>query len=248
MAQEKITYSIAAEPRELMAKRTKQLRRQGIIPGVVYGNKIENKSVQVERKAFEHAYMRAGSTTLVDLTIGDGGKATKVFIHDVRRDPINYQLTHIDFLAVNLLEAMTMSVALVLVGDSPAVHNKEGLLLHQMEHINVKALPGDIPSLIEVDISGLAEVDQAIHVSDLELPDNVTLLSNPDDIVARINAMPIVVEEEVEETEGEEAATEGGEFDSNRAMKAKARQACAIPFGKEVAHKATSFLFALYNM
>jgi large subunit ribosomal protein L25 len=211
MASEKVVYSIAAEPRELMAKRTKQLRRQGMIPGVVYGNKVTNANVQVHRKEFEHAYLRAGSTTLVDLTVGDGGKATKVFIHDVRRDPINYQLTHIDFLAVNLLEPMTMNVALVLVGESPIVHSKEGLLLHQMEHLTLRALPSDIPSLVEVDISGLTEIDQAIHVGDITLPDNVTLLSNPDDVIAKINAMPVIEEEPAEEAEEGTAEAEGDE-------------------------------------
>ncbi|MEO5952926.1 MAG: 50S ribosomal protein L25, partial [Chloroflexia bacterium] len=185
------------------------------ISGVVYGHKVPNENVQMARKEFEHAYLRAGSTTLVDLSIG-GGTPRKVFIHDVVRDPINYQLTHIDFLAVNLREPMTMSVALVLVGESPIVHSNEGLLLHQMEHISVRALPGNIPSLLEVDISGLTEVDQAIHVSDIELPADVTLLSNPDDVIAKINAMPLPEEEpETEaEAEGAEAAsdeTEAGE-------------------------------------
>lgn len=216
MAEEKVTYSIAAEPRELMAKRTKQLRRAGYVSGVVYGHKVANENVQVSRKEFEHTYLRAGSTTLVDLSIG-GGKSRKVFIHEVVRDPINYQLTHVDFLAVNLREEMTMNVALLLVGESPIVANNEGLLLQQMGHVSVRALPNNIPALLEVDISGLTEIDQAIHVSDIELPEKVTLLSHPEDVVAKINAMPLPEPEPEVETkaEAEEAAEdEGGESES----------------------------------
>lgn len=212
MAKESKTYSIAAEPRELLAKRTLQLRRQGIVPGVVYGHGVKTQNVQVSRKDFDQAYLRAGSHSLVDLSIGEG-KPHKVFIHDVQRDPINYRLTHIDFVAVNLREEMTVTIPIVLVGESPIVRNNEGLLLHALEHVSIRTLPDNIPSVLEADISGLTEVDQAIYVSDLVLPENVTLLSSPDDMVAKLTAMPVVEEEvvEAEETEGETAEGAEGE-------------------------------------
>lgn len=209
MAEEKHTYSIAAEPRELLAKRTKQLRRQGYVSGVVYGHKVDPQNVQIARKDFEHTYLRAGSTNLIDLSVGNG-TPRKVFIHEVVRDPINYQLTHVDFLAVNLREAMTMNVPVVLVGESPIVNANEGLLLQQLDHVSVNALPTDIPSVLEVDISGLEEIDQAVHVSDITIPDKVTLLTHAEEVVAKISAMPVVEEPvvEEEETEGEETEAE----------------------------------------
>lgn len=217
MANDAKTYSVVAEPREVLGKASRQLRRQGLIPGVVYGHDIPSQSVQVSKKEFDHTYMRAGSNILVDLVVGEGGKPRKVFIHDVQRNPINHNVTHIDFMVVNLLEEMTVHVPIVLVGESPIVRNNEGLLQHQLEYITVKALPMDIPSRVEVDISGLTEMDQTIHVSDLELPEKVELLSNPDEQVAKITQMPVVVEEVKEVAEEETSAedTSAGEEDES---------------------------------
>ncbi len=162
MPNETKTYELTAEPREITGKASRKVRRQGLIPGVVYGHKVDSISVQVPKKEFEHVYLRAGSTNLVDLIVGDGNKSRKVFIHEVQRNAVNHDLTHIDFMVVNLLEEMTVSIPLVLVGELPAVQKNEGLLLQQTEHVMVKALPTDIPSSIEVDISGLDEGGQ-IH-------------------------------------------------------------------------------------
>jgi large subunit ribosomal protein L25 len=207
------TFSIVAEPRELTGKRNGRLRRKRLIPGVLYGYNVQPQNVQVAQLDFERTYLRAGSTTLVDLSIGEGGKPRKVFIHDVQRNPINHVPMHIDFMAINLTEEMTVNVQLVLVGESPIVHNREGVLLHHTEHITLRSLPANIPQLIEVDISGLTEVDQAIHVSDLELPENVTLLSSPEEMVVKITEVR-VTEEEVEEAEAEAAAEAEAEGDA----------------------------------
>lgn len=207
MAKESKTYELAAEPREITGKASRKVRRQGLIPGVVYGHRVEPESVQVPRKEFEHVYLRAGSNTLVDLSVGESGKPRKVFIHDVQRNPVNHDPIHVDFMVVNLREEMTASIPIVLVGESPVVAKREGLLLTQTEHVMVKALPMNIPPIIEVDISGLDEMDKAIHVSDLELPENVTLLTPTDELVAKIAELPIIpVEEEVEAEEAPEAA------------------------------------------
>ena len=146
----------------------------------------------------------------MDLTVGKDGKPEKVFIHDVQRDAVHHNLTHVDFMVVNLREEMTVNVPIVLVGEAPAVEKKEGLLLHQMEHVTVRTLPTNIPPLLEVDISGLDEVGKAIHVSDLEIPENVTLLTSEDDLIAKITDLPVEEVVEVEE-EAEEEAAEGAE-------------------------------------
>jgi large subunit ribosomal protein L25 len=111
----------------------------------------------------------------------------------------------VDFLVVNLREEMTVSVPIVLVGESPMVEKREGLLLHQTEHVLLRALPMNIPPIVEVDISSLDAMDKAIHVSDLELPENVTLLTPEDELVAKITELPIIPVEEVEEEEAEVA-------------------------------------------
>lgn len=211
MANDNKTYELVAQPRTITGKANGRIRRRGLVPAVMYGHEVQSQSIQVRKKEFDHVYLRAGSTTLVDLAVGDAGKARKVFIHEVQRNPVNNDVKHIDFMVVNLLEEMSVSVPVVLVGESPIVAKHEGLLLHMAEHIMLKALPMNIPSTIEADISGLTEIDQAIHVSDLKLPDNVTLLSSEDELVAKITEMPLAEEIEVAEEEAAEAAEGAGE-------------------------------------
>ncbi|MEO8287988.1 MAG: 50S ribosomal protein L25 [Chloroflexota bacterium] len=210
MANETKTYELVAEPREITGKASRKVRRAGMLPAVVYGHNVTSQSLQVPKKEFEQVYLRAGSNTLVDLKVGDGEPARKVFIHDVQRTAVSHDLTHVDFLVVNLREEMTASVPVVLVGESPVVQNNEGVLIHQTEYIQIKALPTDIPPSIEVDISVLDEIGKSIHVSDLKLPENVTLLTPEDDLIARVNELRItaeeVAEEEAAEAEREEAA------------------------------------------
>jgi len=209
MANERKTHELTAEPRAITGKASSKVRRRGLVPGVVYGHNVKSQSVQVSKKELEHVYLRAGSTTLVDLTVGKGSTPEKVFIHDVQRDAVHHNLMHVDFMVVNLTEEMTVNVQIVLVGEAPAVANKEGLLLHQTEHVTIKALPANIPQLFEVDISSLDEVGKAVHVSDLEIPENVTLVTPEDELIAKIGDLPVMEVEEVEE-EAEEAA-EGAE-------------------------------------
>ena len=211
MANDKKTYEIVAQPRTITGKASRTLRRENLIPAVVYGPKMDTENLQVATRDFDLVYLRAGSNNLVDLKVGDGGTARKVFIHEVQRNPVNHAVTHIDFVAVNLREEMTINVPLVLVGESPIVENHEGLLLFQIEHVTVRALPMNVPSLIEVDISGLTEIDQTIRVGDLDIPDNVTLVTHAEDPVVKITAMPVIEEEVVEAEEAAEAEAAEGE-------------------------------------
>lgn len=212
MANEKKVYEIVAQPRTITGKASRTLRRENLIPAVVYGPKMNTENLQVPTREFDMVYLRAGSNNLVDLKVGDKGAAHKVFIHEVQRNPLNHAVTHVDFVAVNLREEMTINVPLVLVGESPIVESHEGLLLFQVEHITVRALPMNVPSLIEVDISGLTEIDQTIRVGDLEIPENVTLVTHVEDPVVKITAMrAIEVEEEAAEEAAEAEAAEGAE-------------------------------------
>lgn len=203
------TYSLVVEPRDQQKKASRKLSREGLVPGVVYGHNVESVPVQVSRREFDRVYLRAGSNSLVDLSLGEGAEARKVFIHDVQRDPSTHTVRHIDFMVVNLREEITSTVPLVHVGESPIIANNEGVLLSQLDHVLVRALPMDLPSLIEVDMSVLDEIGKSIHVSDLVIPENVTLLTSPDEMVAKVVEMQLEPEE-VEEApeEAEEAARE----------------------------------------
>nr|ALS90880.1 ctc_TL5: ribosomal protein L25 [uncultured bacterium] len=209
MANEHKTYELIVEPRSIIGKKTRQLRRQQLLPAVVYGHNVEAQAVQVSLREMERVYLRAGSNGLVDLKVGQDSPPRKVFIHNIQRDPVTHNLWHIDFLEVNLREEMTATVQLVMIGESPAVERKEGVLLQALDHVQVRALPADLPPVIEVDISSLEEVDQAIHVSDLTLPPNVAMVTHEEELVAKVTALRAEEVEEVEEA-AEEAEAEAG--------------------------------------
>ena len=202
MARNQKTYELMVEARPDNGKAGKKLRREGLVPGVVYGHKVNSQSIQVPMRELEHVYLRAGSISLIDLKIG-GSDARKVFIHKVQRDPVTHHVRHVDFMEVNLREEITASVPLVLVGEAPAVENKDGRLLQTLDHVQIRSLPLDLPQLIEVDMSGLAAVGDSIHVSDLKLPENVILLTSEEEMVAKITELAVAEVEEVEEAEGE---------------------------------------------
>jgi len=213
MANENKTYELTVEPRSMIGKQSRQLRRQDLVPAVVYGPNIDPQSIQVPMKELERVYLRAGNITLIDLKVGEGAAARKVFIHNVQRNPVNHGLIHVDFLEVNLREEMTASVPINLIGEAPAVHRNEGLLLNALDHVQVRALPMDLPPHLDLDITGLEELDQALYVSDLTMPENVTLITSEEELVVKITALPVEeveeVEEEAEEGEAAEGAAEG---------------------------------------
>ena len=125
-------------------------------------------------------------------------------------------MLHVDLFAVRMTEELTVDVPLVMVGESYAVDKLGGTLLHILESVRVKALPDHLPQSVDVSIDGLIDFDATVHVRDLTIPSDVTLLTDPDEIVARvqqprIEEEPVVVAVEGEEAEGEEAEGEAAE-------------------------------------
>ncbi len=213
-------YSLSVEEREAVGKKTRALRRSGLLPAALYGYGVEPTKVQLPAREFEAVYRHAGSTSLVDLKLGSR-KPVKVFVHEVQRHPISRDVLHVDFLAVNLRQEVTTEVPVVLVGESPAVESNLGVLLRELETVTVRALPQDLPHQIEVPAERLAEVEDEITVGDLPTDGNYEILSDPAGLVAKIVPQRMELEEEEvaaeeaeeggEEAEGAEAPSEGEE-------------------------------------
>ena len=206
---------IAVEPRDVTGKRTKRLRAAGIVPGVVFGKTAGSVAVQLEAKALEALYREAGRTSIVKVSV-DGGSPTSVVIKSIQRNPLTGRALHVDFFAPDLTQEMMVDVPLVFVGKAPAVEETGGSLFTSLDHLKVRALPADLPHEFNVDVSSLVDLEAAIHVSDLAVAANVTVLNEPDELVAKV--MPPRVEEEPEVEaepeegeEGEGADGEGGE-------------------------------------
>jgi large subunit ribosomal protein L25 len=210
--------SLAAEPRDVFGKKVARLRRAGKLPGVVFGRGLDSTSVSVDGHEFELLRRRTGPNALVDLSVG-GETGQPVLIHGVQVHPVTRRPLHVDLFLVRMTEELIVDVPLVPVGESPAVVDEGGTLLHGIESVKVRALPDHLPQSIEYSIESLVDFDTTIHVRDLAIPDDVTLLTDPDDVVAKVQAPRVEVEEEPVVAEGEELAegeapAEGGETPS----------------------------------
>ena len=209
---------LKVSPREVLGKKVKRLRREGVIPANVYGHGLESAAIQVPKDELVHLLHSTGRNEIVYLRL-DGEEPRPVFLRQIQRNPVTDAILHVDFYQISLKDKVRMEVPLALVGTSPAEQTYGGTLLHSLDRISVEGLPTEIPSAIEVDVSGLEEIDATIYVRELSVPGEVTVLTDPEQVVAKI-APPQVekeVEEEVEEEvegevpEGEEAAAEGEE-------------------------------------
>jgi large subunit ribosomal protein L25 len=213
-------YQLSAEPRTVLGKKVKSLRRQGVLPGTVYGHQVDSLAVSISMTDFSTTLKQAGETGLIDLQIKGEQAARPVLIHDMLVDPVTAALLHADFYQVNLKEKLITAVPLEFVGESEIVKNNEGILLELLQEVEVECLPTDIPSSIEVDVSNLTEVNQGITAGELPLPAGVELKTDAEEMVCKVDAAQMAEEEpeEVEEAaEGEEAASENAEAQTEEA-------------------------------
>lgn len=198
--------SLAAMHRDVTGKAVSHLRKAGRLPAVVFGHGLESANVTVDAHEFELLRRRAGPNSLVDLSI-DGRKPAPVLVHSVQLHRVTQRPLHADLFLVRMTEELVVDVPLVATGESEAVKLHGGTLLHPIEHVRVRALPDHLPQSIPYDVSSLATFDDVIHLRDVQIPGDVTLLTDPDEIVAKV--LPPRVEEVVEAPaagEGAEAA------------------------------------------
>lgn len=193
-------HRLAVEKRKILGKQIKKLRREGILPGNIFGKNIKSTSVQVPLKEFNPVYKEAGSTGLVDLELD--GKIIPVLIQDLQTDYKNNVL-HANFYQVNLKEKVKSAIPLEIIGEPKAVTEKAGLLMNILSEVEVEALPEDLPEHIEVNVEHLAAVDDQITVADLKVPAGVEVLTDATQVVSKIDEL---VSKEAQELAAEEAA------------------------------------------
>ena len=172
------------------------MRRQGRLPGVIYGRRIDAVSVAVEGREFIKAFQKVGKTQLVDLQIGSE-PPRKALIREVQRNARDGDLLHIDFYQVNLLEKIESEVPVELEGEVELVSKGEADLLHALHQLRVECLPTDLPPAVVVDVSGLKEINDELRVKDLKLPAGVEVKDDPDELVVKVQAHREEVEEVV---------------------------------------------------
>lgn len=195
MAAKKDELKLTAEKRKVRGRKVKILRREGILPANIYGKKVKSLAVQTELKSFLAAFKKTGETSVLGLKVKGEKKSRPVLIHNVQFDPVSDQPLHADFYQVDLKEKVTTEVPIELVGESPAAKEKTGILIQPLTEVEVEALPTELPDKLELDISGLKEVDDAVTVADLKIPKEVKVLIPEKEILAKIE--PLAKEEVV---------------------------------------------------
>lgn len=185
---------LKAQKRELKGKKVKQLRRQGLLPAVLYGAGVEPMALVLDAHDATLTLRDVAASTLLYVDVE--GTEYPVLVRERQRDVLKGNLLHVDFLAVSMSETIRTTITLVLVGESPIVKSGDAMLNTGVNEIDVEALPSALVNEIEVDVSVLTQPEQAIYVRDLKLPEGITVLTDGDELVVGTIAQYEAPEEE----------------------------------------------------
>lgn len=194
--------------REILGKKVRFLRRQGVTPLHVFGHGIDSMALQCDTAKLQQVLAKAGKTRLINLKLDKEKSPRPAVVREVQIEPLSGESLHVDFYQVQMAEQVKVDVPIVLTGEAPALRLKENTLMHELNTLSVECLPAKIPASIELDISFLTESEQTVRVADIKLDEGITVLNDPELIVARITARP---EERVEEAVVAEEAVEAPE-------------------------------------
>jgi len=185
--------------REITGSKVKNLRKEGAIPAVLYGNGIKNISLTVNLKEFSKMFKESGENTVIDLSIDNNGKEENrnVLVHSVQFDPISGLIIHADLYEVNMKEKVEANIPLVFLGESEAVKSENGVLVKNFLEVEVSALPGDLPQEIEINLEVLKTFGDVIKASDIKVSEAVELKMSGEEIIASVT--PPRSEEELAE-------------------------------------------------
>ena len=205
--------TLQANKREIWGKKVRFLRRQGATPTHLFGHGIESLSLQCDTAKLQRLIARAGMTRLLALDVEGDKQPRSVFIREIQRDACSGELLHVDFYQVRRTEKIKVEVPIVLVGEAPAMKEKGRTLTYSLTSLSIECLPDKLPPQIEVDLSPLEEVGQAIYVRDIALSPDITVFTDPDQMVAKVSEVRVEVVEEVvaAEVEAEAVAEEAAE-------------------------------------
>ncbi|HVM77199.1 MAG TPA: 50S ribosomal protein L25 [Candidatus Paceibacterota bacterium] len=183
---------LAVKTREIIGKKVRALRREGMVPAELYGHGIENVHLAVSAKEFNKVYKEAGQTGVITLLVGK--EKRPAMIHEIMRDSVTGDFLHVDFHQIRMDEKITAKVPLVFAGEAPAVKEKGAILNKAILEIEVEALPASMPHEITVDLASLKELNESIYVKDIKRPHGVKFLV--EDTAAVVTATEPKAEEE----------------------------------------------------
>ncbi|MBN1485168.1 MAG: 50S ribosomal protein L25 [Chloroflexia bacterium] len=213
-----------AQIREILGKKVRGLRREGWVPGNLYGRGVESTAVKMLYGDIDDVYKEAGTSQMIRVQLEGKEKTLPAFIREVQRDVISQDLLHVDLELVDLLRAVSAQIPIHLIGQAPVVEDNRGVLTQSAETVELEGLPAELPHFIEVDVSVLTSVEHSIYASDLEIPEGIEILTGPETVIVYITPLreeeeekkvpleeefgvdvDVIVEEQAPEEEGEQA-------------------------------------------
>ncbi len=213
---------LEASRRDVTGKKVRFIRRQGKTPASVYGRGLNSAAIEADTRKLEGVLLKAGGTDLISLSIS-GEQPVKVLVREIQREPLTDQILHVDFYQVDLKQKIKADVPLHFMGEAPALKLSNVSLLHVMDELHIEALPDHIPHRYEIDLSVLQEIDQAIYVRDVHISPDVTLLSDPEQVIAKVIEARVQAEEAVA-APAAEAAEVAGEAEAGENEEAEAKE------------------------
>ncbi len=202
-------FQLAAQKRGARGKKNRQLRRDGFVPAILYGPSTDPLSVQFPYRSVEVMLMEAGGTNLIDIEVE--GEVYPSLAREVQRDVVRGDILHVDFLAVDQTQRISVEVPIVMEGRSPVVVAREGILITGRSSLTLEVYPSDIRDRIIIDLSDLTELGSEVLVRDLTFGENVTVHNDPNEMLAKI-VQPAAARAE-EDLEGEEGEIDGEEVE-----------------------------------
>lgn len=203
---------LKAQKRNVTGKKVNDLRKQSITPAHLFGPKIESEAIQIDTSSLKRVLVEAGHTKLINLQVGREKNPRTVMVREVQIDAIKGNLLHVDLYQVQLTETIRVNVPVILVGEAAAAKAKGNSLVQELNELTVQALPANIPSLVEVDITPLVSADDLIRVKDIKPGKDFTIVNEPGVVVARIATE--VAEAPIGRPKAEEAAATAEETES----------------------------------
>ncbi|HDQ73174.1 MAG TPA: 50S ribosomal protein L25 [Chloroflexi bacterium] len=213
MSQQKEQITLAAQTRSLLGKKSKRLRREGWVPGVMYGHNFDPIPLQFEYKELRQLLSEVGGSQIIGIAIGEQDQTEMALIRDVQKDPIRQNVLHVDFYRVDMAERLTTEIPLELIGEPAIIEQNEGILLIGVSSIEVECLPGDLVDALEVDLTELEEINDALYVRDLAIPAGIDVLTDVDEMIARVVPLEEEAILELEEEEEEMLIAEAPEVE-----------------------------------
>lgn len=177
--------NLNAKKREEVGSKVSKLRAAGLLPAVMYGHKIASQNLTLNYVEFQKVFQKAGENTVIELAIDGGGKVN-VLVHEVQTDSMTGNVSHVDLFQVRMDEKIETKIPLEFVGESAAVKALGGVLVKNMDEVEVSCLPADLPSVIQVDLSLISDFDVHIKAGDLKIPAKVEIMTDLETVIALV--------------------------------------------------------------